>query len=81
MTRILKIVPLWLGLVTPDQTLISRINESGRCLTVAVKPDERVSPYPQIAPGPPPLLSFRYYEGKLHHRFGNSDLMLDDAGH
>jgi hypothetical protein len=27
------------------------------------------------------LLSFRYYEGKQHHRFGNSELMLDDAGH
>jgi hypothetical protein len=35
----------------------------------------------RLAPGPPPLVSFRYYEGKLHQRFGNSELMLDDAGH
>jgi hypothetical protein len=52
-----------------------------RCVTAAVGPDARVAPKPQIAPGPPPLLSFRYYEGKLHHRNNDSDLMLDDAGH
>ena len=26
-------------------------------------------------------LSFRYYEGRMHHRYGNLDLVLDDAGH
>lgn len=55
--------------------------DSGRCVTLAEKPDTRVERKPMIAPGPPPLLSFRYYEGKAHHRFGNMDLMLDDAGH
>lgn len=54
---------------------------SSRCVTVAETPDSRVEPPPQLAPGQPPILTFRYYEGQLHHRFGNSDLMLDDAGH
>ena len=54
---------------------------SARCATVAESPDSRVGPGLRVAPGPPPLLSFRYYEGKLHQRFGNSELMLDDAGH
>jgi hypothetical protein len=58
-----------------------QVAESGRCVTLAETPDARVEERPMIAPGPPPLLSFRYYEGKAHHRFGNTDLMLDDAGH
>jgi hypothetical protein len=58
-----------------------QISDCGRSATVAETPDSRVSPPPLLAPGPPPLLSFRYYEGKLHHRFGNAELMLDDAGH
>src|SRR4051812_20374523 len=52
-----------------------------RCLTAGESPSERVSPQRMIAPGLPPLLSFRYYEGRAHYRFGNNDLMLDDAGH
>jgi hypothetical protein len=60
---------------------IVRIAESGRCLAVGETPDSRVGPGMRVAPGPPPLVSFRYYEGKLHQRFGNSELMLDDAGH
>jgi hypothetical protein len=44
-------------------------------------PDSRITREPLISPGQPPLLSFRYYEGKSHHRFGNTELMLDDAGH
>jgi hypothetical protein len=35
----------------------------------------------KIAPGAPPLLSFRYFEGKMRQRFSGIDLMLDDAGH
>jgi hypothetical protein len=27
------------------------------------------------------LLAFRYFEGKDRHRFGQLDLVLDDAGH
>jgi len=60
---------------------IKEISESGRCADLSQDPDNRVLPMPAVAPGPPPVLSFRYYEGKLHHRFENADLMLDDAGH
>jgi hypothetical protein len=61
--------------------LMRRVAESGRCTTVAESPDEKTRTIIQIAPGQPPMLTFRYYEGKTHHRFGNADLMLDDAGH
>lgn len=65
----------------PEDALLQQIARSGRCATVAESPDARVAPNRAIAPGQPPLLSFRYYEGQQHGRFGNSDLMLDDAGH
>lgn len=65
----------------PADPVIDQIAASGRCATLAESPDTRVAAHPEIAPGPPPLISFRYYEGKLHHRFGNAELMLDDAGH
>jgi hypothetical protein len=64
-----------------EQVLIKEVAESGRCADLSQDPDIRVSPVPMVAPGPPPVLSFRYYEGKLHHGFDNTDLMLDDAGH
>jgi hypothetical protein len=38
-------------------------------------------PRKQIAPGAPPLLSFRYFEGADRHRFGKLDVIMDDAGH
>lgn len=34
-----------------------------------------------VPPGAPPVLSFRYMEGSKKHRFGDLDLMVDDAGH
>lgn len=68
-------------LVGGPESLVQQIADSGRCAGVAETPDQRVANQPMIAPGPPPLISFRYYEGKLHHRFGNAELMLDDAGH
>jgi hypothetical protein len=60
---------------------IKQVADSGRCVELAESPDKRVATLPQFAPGQPPILSFRFYEGKLHHRFGNSELVLDDAGH
>jgi hypothetical protein len=65
----------------PEQRVIEQIAKAGRVADPAETPDQRVAPTLRIAPGLPPLLSFRYYEGKLHHRFENSQLMLDDAGH
>jgi hypothetical protein len=64
-----------------EQALIKEVAESGRCADLSQDPDARVLPLSMIAPGPPPVLSFRYYEGKLHHGLENTDLMLDDAGH
>ncbi len=64
-----------------EQLLIKEVAESGRCADLSQEPDSRVLPLPAVAPGPPPLLSFRYYERKLHHGFDNTGLMLDDAGH
>jgi len=81
MTAILKVAFLWTGFLSTSSVMQQQVADSGRCATLAEKPDDRVAPKPTIAPGPPPLLSFRYYEGKAHHRFGNTDLMLDDAGH
>lgn len=71
-----------MALLTPSEhEMIEQISDSGRCASLAESPDTRVAPTLKVPPGPPPLLSFRYYEGKLHHRYGNSELMLDDAGH
>lgn len=68
------------GRTTLDR-LTKEIAASGQVVELSVKPSERVSPPVQIAPGQPPLLSFRYYEGQQRHRFSNTELMLDDAGH
>ena len=64
-----------------ERAAVQDISTAGRCAVLAETPDERVARSPKIAPGPPPVLSFRYYEGKINHRFGNSELLLDDAGH
>jgi hypothetical protein len=61
--------------------MTKEIAASGQVVELAVRPSERVSPPVEIAPGQPPLLSFRYYEGQQRHRFSNTELMLDDAGH
>ena len=61
--------------------LMKSVASSGRVLQIAVSDSERVAPAPQIAPGAPPLLRFRFFEGKERHRFGGLDLVLDDAGH
>jgi hypothetical protein len=59
--------------------LIAEILQSGR--VIEDSPSQRVSPPLQIAPGAPPLLSFRFFEGRDRHRFGKLDLVMDDAGH
>jgi len=61
--------------------MTAEIAASGQVLEIATPPSERVAPPPMIAPGAPPLLSFRYYEAQQRHRFSNTELMLDDAGH
>jgi hypothetical protein len=68
-------------LANQSELLIKQTAESGRVLTLAVSTSERLSSRPQIAPGAPPLLSFRFFEGQQRHRFGELDLVIDDAGH
>ena len=61
--------------------LIEQIARSGRVVEIATPVSERLAPSARIAPGAPPLLGFRLMEGRLRHRFGDLDLVLDDAGH
>ena len=61
--------------------LIQQIAASGQIVEIAAQPSERLEPGRQIPPGAPPLLSFRLFEGQLRHRFGDLDLVMDDAGH
>ena len=69
------------GLPLMMLALVEQAAQPGRAVTVAENADERVEPRRQIAPGLLPELSFRLYESKSHHRYDNSGLMLDDAGH
>lgn len=61
--------------------LLRRIEQSGRLDTLGVSSSERLRPLARLAPGDPPMLAFRYLEDRRRHRFGELDLMMDDAGH
>ena len=61
--------------------LVEQIAASGQVAEIATPSSERVAPRMRIAPGAAPALGFRMIEGKLRHRFGDLDLVLDDAGH
>lgn len=63
------------------ERLTKNVAESGRVMEIAIPPSERLAPPPKIAPGAPPLVSFRLFDGRMRHRFSNLDLVLDDAGH
>ncbi len=63
------------------EELVQEIAESGRVVEIARAAEVRVEPTPKIAPGDPPLLAFRYFDGQARHRFGKLDLVMDDAGH
>jgi len=54
---------------------------SGRVLQIGASSSERLSPVHEIAPGTPPLIGFRFFEGRERHRFSGLDLVIDDAGH
>ena len=77
-------VCLLLMLFAPDArtlSLLREIADSGQVAEIAVPPADRLDPPGRIALGAPPILSFRIFEGNQRHRFGNLDLVLDDAGH
>jgi len=59
------------------RTAVRRAAASER---VSIIGDDR-DPGRGVPPGLPPVLSFRYMEGANKHRFGDLDLMVDDAGH
>jgi hypothetical protein len=61
--------------------LLDQITAAGQIVEVATPASERLAPSARIAPGAPPALGFRMIEGRLRHRFGGLDLVLDDAGH
>lgn len=63
------------------QDVLESILASGRVQTLGVSSSERLAPEARIAPGDAPLLRFRYLDGKRRHRFGDLDLVMDDAGH
>jgi len=73
---------LFLALLAPGevQRLTRLVAESGQVLEIATKTSDRLLT-PRLAPGSPPLVSFRLLEGRMRHRFTNLDLVLDDAGH
>jgi hypothetical protein len=68
-------------LANQGELLIKQVAASGRVLELVITPSERLSSPPKIAPGAPPLISFRFFEGKERRRFGELDLVMDDAGH
>jgi hypothetical protein len=61
--------------------LIEAIALSQRVVGISEPPSERLSPPMLIAPGGPPVLSFRTFDAIDRGRFGNLGLMTDDAGH
>ena len=80
MIRVLALTLLF-ALDPRTSALVEQITLSGQAVEIAESPSERLAPLARIAPGAPPLLGFRVMEGKLRHRFGDLDLVMDDAGH
>lgn len=74
---------LFFFLQAPETTaqMIAKIAASGHVVEIVVPPSERIAPPIRIAPGPPPLIGFRKLDGEMRHRFGDLDLVVDDAGH
>jgi hypothetical protein len=63
------------------QRAIRLANDSGRVLLLGESDAARLAREARVPPGMPPVLTFRYLEGAARHRFGDLDLMVDDAGH
>ena len=63
------------------ERLTKLVAQSGRVIEIAAPAAERLTAPAKIAPGAPPLVSFRLFDGRMRRRFNNLDLVLDDAGH
>jgi len=61
--------------------LVEAFAMSSRVVDMSESPSERLSAPMLIAPGAPPVLSFRTFDATDRGRFGNLGLMTDDAGH
>lgn len=71
-----------LQLQSVDKVLaLDLVNKSARVAELNADASERLSPKERVVPGQPPLLAFRLLEGKDRHKYGDLDLVLDDAGH
>jgi hypothetical protein len=81
MNGALFILIVWAQNGPPQDDLIEKIARSGRVVEAVTASQRLVDPLKQVAPGAPPLLAFRYFDGADRHRFGKLDLMVDDAGH
>ena len=62
------------------QAAVKRAADSCR-VTMLYAEQEGPGASKSVPPGVPPVLAFRYMEGSNKHRFGDLDLMVDDAGH
>lgn len=80
MTRV-AVILLLAAPAFSDEAALERILASGRVQTLGLSSSERLRPAARLAPGDPPLLRFRYLDGKRRHRFGDLNLVMDDAGH
>ena len=69
------------GSQTEEDRLLQTILSGGRLELLGVTSQERLRPLGTLVPGDPPVLAFRYLEDRRRHRFGELDLMMDDAGH
>ena len=65
----------------PVKAVVSEIVESGQVVGLTDSPSARVKLPREISPGAPPLLTFRFLEGKERHQFNQLNLVIDDAGH
>jgi hypothetical protein len=81
MTSLLLFALLARGEAERLARLTTLVAQSGRVVEIAVPPSDRLRMPQKIAPGAPPLVSFRLFDGRMRHRFSNLDLVLDDAGH
>jgi len=61
--------------------LVLQTADSGRVVSCAEPPSERVTPPLMIAPGAAPVLSFRTFDATDRGRLSDVGLMTDDAGH
>jgi hypothetical protein len=61
--------------------LVRQTADSGRVVGCIESPSDRVQSPALIAPGAPPVLSFKTFDAMERGRLSDVGLMTDDAGH